>query len=243
MSLSANVTDPDSGQTLTLTLKQDTLLLDKQTVASPATNLPVSFATLTFAPGPHALTIEVSDGTATASCQTLVTVNADTVAPVITCPPDQTVPASSPTGAIVNYASAGASDTCSIPVISYSQNSGTLFGIGDTLVTVTAMDAANNQATCSFTVHVSGANEQVGGLIAYVARLPIHAGFKFSLLAKLSEARIALELRNPRLPAACEALQALINETRAQRGRKLTVPVADELISAASRIRAVIGCN
>src|SRR5262249_43283375 len=110
---------------------------------APASGLPVTFAALNFLPGVHPLTIEVRDGFATASCDTTVTVNADTQAPVVTCPANQSVNATSPAGATVNYPAANASDDCGVASISYSKNSGTLFAIGDTLVTVTVLDAAN----------------------------------------------------------------------------------------------------
>ena len=41
---------------------------------------------------------------------------------------------------------------------------------------------------------------------------------------------------------ACEELVAFSNEAKAQSGKKLTAAQAAELIEAATRIRAVIGC-
>jgi hypothetical protein len=77
VSMQAAVTDPDSGQTLTVTLKQGELLLDTQTVASPAAGVLVTFNPMTFLPGLHPLTVEVDDGTELGRCETTLTLDAD----------------------------------------------------------------------------------------------------------------------------------------------------------------------
>ncbi|MCX6924975.1 MAG: hypothetical protein NT154_17435, partial [Verrucomicrobia bacterium] len=84
------MTDPDTG-TLTVTLKEDGTARDTQTVASPAQNQAVNFASVTFLPGTHTLTIEVSDGSKTASCQTTLEIVQDTQPPTITAPAAVTV--------------------------------------------------------------------------------------------------------------------------------------------------------
>jgi hypothetical protein len=59
------------------------------------------------------------------------------------------------TGMVVNYPAPTATDNCSAsPTITTSQGSGSIFPVGTTTVNVTAKDAANNQASCSFTVTV-----------------------------------------------------------------------------------------
>ncbi len=82
----------------------------------------------------------------------------DTTQPTITCPPDQkfVVPAT-PGGAIINYPSPTTSDVCDpSPMVMCTPASGSLFPLGDTLVTCTATDASGNHASCSFTVTVVG---------------------------------------------------------------------------------------
>ncbi|NBV86678.1 MAG: HYR domain-containing protein, partial [Verrucomicrobia bacterium] len=80
----------------------------------------------------------------------------DTVAPSFTSIPDNvTVSATSASGATVTYASATATDNePGTPAIGYSQNSGTTFPIGTTLVTVTATDNSGNASSGTFTVTV-----------------------------------------------------------------------------------------
>lgn len=87
-----------------------------------------------------------------ATCTFTVTVN-DTQPPVITCPANQSVTATGPSGTVVNYPSPTVSDNCPAaapPVCSPA--SGSTFPLGATSVQCTATDAAGNTATCSFTV-------------------------------------------------------------------------------------------
>jgi MYXO-CTERM domain-containing protein len=126
----------------------------------------VSSATLTYSAGagsafplgntPVAVTATDAAGNA-AICTFTVTVR-DTTPPVITCPANQQAVTRSPDGATVAYPDATATDTVTTPTLSYSQAAGTVFPIGDTLVTATAADAATNSSSCVFTVTVTRAS-------------------------------------------------------------------------------------
>ncbi len=87
-----------------------------------------------------------------------VAVTPERIPPVIACPANVVVtlpPNTTDTGMVVNYPEPTATDNCTAsPIITTSQASGTVFPVGLTTVNVTATDAANNQATCSFTVTV-----------------------------------------------------------------------------------------
>ncbi len=154
VTVSANVTDPDSAQTLTVTLKEGTSLLDTQTGTTPAANALVTFSAVTLSPGAHTLTIEVSDGTASASCTTTVTVEEDTTKPTITCPANLSAGCSLDRLATVSYPAPTVSDNCDAnPTVSCTPASGSAnFPVGVTTVVCTARDAAGNTSTCSFTV-------------------------------------------------------------------------------------------
>jgi len=79
----------------------------------------------------------------------------DVTPPSITCPANVTVSNDAgDCGAIVNYSAANVSDFCGATV-SYSQNSGTFFPVGVTVVTATATDNNNNSNSCDFTVTVN----------------------------------------------------------------------------------------
>ena len=56
----------------------------------------------------------------------------------------------------LTYPQATASDNSGSVVLSYSQESGTAFPVGDTMVAVTAVDPSGNTAGCTFTVTVTG---------------------------------------------------------------------------------------
>ncbi|QIE58097.1 HYR domain-containing protein [Rasiella rasia] len=75
-------------------------------------------------------------------------------APVITCPADITMNNDpGDCGAIVNF-SATATDDCG-STITYSQDSGTVFPVGTTVVTATATDGAGLTDSCTFNVTIN----------------------------------------------------------------------------------------
>jgi hypothetical protein len=134
------------------------------TFNATATDAITAAPTLGYAPasgGTFALGTTTINATATDAagnigrCAFTVTVR-DTTAPAITsCPADQVVEATSPSGASVSYAAAIASDAVSAaPAVVYSKGSGSTFALGMTQVQVSATDAAGNAGTCSFTVTV-----------------------------------------------------------------------------------------
>jgi hypothetical protein len=83
-----------------------------------------------------------------------VTVN-DTTPPVVPTPPDVTVNATSPAGAVVTYPLPAATDNCPGVSVTGAPPSGSAFAIGTTIVTVTATDAAGNRANTTFQVTVN----------------------------------------------------------------------------------------
>ena len=106
-----------------------------------------------FALGDTAVTATATDEAGNVSTSTFTVTVSDTTRPAITADNAQ-AEATSGAGAIVSFAAATATDAVSTPVITYSQNPGTLFALGDTAVTVTATDEAGNASTATFTVIV-----------------------------------------------------------------------------------------
>ena len=79
----------------------------------------------------------------------------DTTAPAVKVPANEVVEATGPNGARVAYGDVSASDIVDGPMNpSCSQASDTVFKLGTTTVTCTAIDAAGNKGTNSFTVTV-----------------------------------------------------------------------------------------
>lgn len=90
--------------------------------------------------------------------------------PAITCPANQ-VMNNDPglCSAVVNYPAATATDNCPGVTVSYSQNPGTAFPVGVTMVTATATDGSANTKTCTFNVTVADAeNPKITNLPADV---------------------------------------------------------------------------
>jgi probable HAF family extracellular repeat protein len=79
----------------------------------------------------------------------------DTAAPSVACPSDVTAEATSPSGAVVTFAAATATDAVDpAPVVVATPASGSTFSMGTTTVTVTATDASGNVGSCQFAVTV-----------------------------------------------------------------------------------------
>ena len=92
----------------------------------------------------------------TSTCSFNVTV-VDNQAPVITCPANMNVIATSAAGAVVNYTAPVGTDNCaSTTTRTAGLASGSTFPLGTTTVTYSVTDAAGNTAQCSFTVTVAG---------------------------------------------------------------------------------------
>ncbi|HVJ18582.1 MAG TPA: right-handed parallel beta-helix repeat-containing protein [Polyangiaceae bacterium] len=172
------------------------------------------------------------------TCTTTVTV-VDHTPPVAVCPANIEADAVSAAGAPVTY-SASATDNCRGVVLSCLPPSGGVFAIGSVDVTCTASDGASLTSSCTFSVHVRGAQEQLGGLRDTIVGLGLPGGTENSLLATIDAAlgRIAAGKGN----AACGQLGALRNEIMAQRGGAITATDADALVAAIDRVRTVLGC-
>jgi Tol biopolymer transport system component len=85
-----------------------------------------------------------------------------------------------------------------------------------------------------------GARDQLVGLGELIDALGLPEGTRNSLTAKVRAAIAALDRGNT--PASCSSLRALVNQARAQSGKELTPGQADQIISHASRVRALLGC-
>jgi alpha,alpha-trehalose phosphorylase len=160
----------------------------------------------------------------------------DTTSPVITTPKELEVNATGPSGATVSYQVTASDDTDPNPSVVCDPPSGSTFAIGTTVVSCTAADASGNRATASFDVHVKGAAEQLVELHSAV----VGVGPGASLARTVRRAQLYLAAGAP--AHACRMLDSVIDEVRAQSGKKIPVEVAAGLIADATRIANVIGC-
>jgi hypothetical protein len=170
-------------------------------------------------------------------CSFNVTVR-DVEAPTIACPAPMTIDATGPQGAVGTFAPL-AVDNCSATVSSLP-TSGSVFAIGTTIVNSTAQDPSGNQSSCSFTVHVKGAAEQLNDLIAAVNSLPIKPGIKTGLLSDLNAA--LAKIQGTTTGPICGPLTDFIGLVSAQKGKAIAASDADALIAKAAQIKTVVGC-
>jgi hypothetical protein len=206
---------------------------DVSAVSSPpsGSTFPVGVSTVTS----HA---ESQSGPPSPDCTFTVTVH-DVESPSITCPSPIIVDAASPQGAAVSFA-VTASDNCSVAEVVSAPASGSVFPIGTTTVSSDAVDPSGNGASCSFTVHVKGAAEQIADLVTSVDSSVTKAGVQNALLAKLNAALAHIQGNDT--ADACAELQAFIHQVEAQAGKAISTSDASALVTAAVQIRAVIGC-
>jgi hypothetical protein len=158
--------------------------------------------------------------------------------PRIICSTNRVAAATTSSGARVIFPAPGASDNCPGVIVICAPPSGSTFAIGTTTVFCTATDASANAATCSFTLHVKGAAEQLRDLIALIGSLHLALGTETSLTSQLRLALEALSAGNT--AAACDYLQTFIGHANAQSGKKLTAAQASSLVAAATQIKTVI---
>jgi hypothetical protein len=160
---------------------------------------------------------------------------ADTTPPVLSLPPDLTVPATSPAGATVFF-TATATDAVDGPVPVLCQpSSGTVFPIGTTTVTCAATDSHSNTATGTFTVTVLSPAQMLSTLIATAAGLNFQQGVNL-LKSALNN------FNQGNTDDACDQLTAFINKVHAQSGKSLSAVEANQLLLAAADVQRALGC-
>jgi len=198
----------------------------------------------TSSPGDHTFTVTATDKAGnTASVihhYTVQPVARDTTPPKIVVPARVVVDATGPRGAAAAYSVSVTDDTDPAPALSCAPASGSLFAIGDTTVTCKATDASGNTATASFTVHVAGAAEQLAALRSHVAALKLRPLVAATLDLELRLAQTTLAAGYPKL--ACVPLVVFETEVRVLPASTIKSADAAYLVTAADRIRAVLGC-
>jgi hypothetical protein len=120
-----------------------------------------------FALGASTVTCSATDAAGNVGQATLSVNVVDTTAPVFGAIDNIITPATSVSGATVNYAVPVARDVVdATPAVSCAPASGSTFPIGATLVTCTATDDASNTATATFSVSVTDTVPPVIGAVA-----------------------------------------------------------------------------
>ena len=125
------------------------------TDAVGVTSLAYSQASGTALPvGTTTVTITARDAANNTGTGTFTVTVRDTTTPVVAAHANVTAEATRAGGAVVNYSPGSATDAVGVTSLTYSQASGTVFPLGTTTVTATAMDAASNAGAGTFNVIV-----------------------------------------------------------------------------------------
>lgn len=115
-----------------------------------------------------------------------------------------------------------------------------LLGSGDNLIAIKAHDSFGWKEGIGLRLTVDYRPLDLQYLISLIRSFNLQRGIENSLVVKLERAEAA-ESRGD-LTAACNLLDAFINEVNAQSGKALTTAQADQLIKAASQIKVGLGC-
>ncbi len=108
-----------------------------------------------FPLGETIVSCTATDSAGNTSSGTFSVVVIDTTPPDMTCPGSQAIEATGPNGAVVTYSQPTVVDIADLsPTVISEPASGSVFGLGDTVVDCTAVDASGNVSSCSFVIAV-----------------------------------------------------------------------------------------
>jgi hypothetical protein len=105
--------------------------------------------------GAHTLTFTVTDSRGASASATTTVLVQDTTAPTLTLPPNQMVEATSAAGSAVSFIASAFDAVGGNVTVTCSPAAGTVFPLGDTPVTCSALDPSGNTAAGTFMVNVS----------------------------------------------------------------------------------------
>jgi hypothetical protein len=169
----------------------------------------------------------------------------DNIAPVITVPTSMIVNGNLSGGANVTYSVTAADNSGAAPNLSLSKASGSVFPFGTTTVTATATDGCGNSSNASFTVTVRTLSQQAslidGQVQSLVSAGTLTSGQGAGLSDRLNE--ITAKINQGQISAACNQLNAFINQVTGFIGGKLSAAQGQALISAANALQINLGCQ
>lgn len=143
ITVTGTATDPDPGDTLSYAWHDD---------GGPLGTIPS--ITLVRPLGTHTLVLTVTDSRGATSRDTTTVTVRDSVPPRLDLPADVAAEATSAAGAPVDFVVSAVDAVDALPVVVCSRASGSMFPLGNTVVSCTAADASGNTAAGSFTVTV-----------------------------------------------------------------------------------------
>lgn len=246
----AEATSP-SGANVTFQVSSSDPLsgIDSTSISMPSGSMfPLGTTTVTYTATDRAGNIATTSFTVTVR---------DTTPPAIAPVASVTVEATSPSGAIVMFPLPAATDVVDpAPVVTAAPGSGSQFPIGTTMVLVTASDRSGNHATASFTVTVLSAAQMTTNLINATSSAGFQQGtslltnvFRWLHLLPGIFSPLSASATAPSRPAsggliaACNQLQAFVNQTSAQSGKHLSAADAGAFALDAAHIAAAAGCS
>jgi hypothetical protein len=177
------------------------------------------------------------DGSFNASTASQTVTVRDGEAPSVSVPADFAVNATMAAGAVVSYVTSH-SDNIGVVSFSCDRASGSVFPIGANLVSCTALDAAGNSTSKSFTVTVLGAGQQMVNLIELIRGMPMSEAQRSHLVEALDRAFA----NRHNTVIACRFLDEFIQSAGPGTPTRIAADSRTAVVSHALRIRYVMGC-
>lgn len=110
----------------------------------------------TLPAGAHTINCRAADAAGNISASNFSVTVHDVEPPHITCPPDASALANSPEGAVAIFGQPVVSDNCGAPTLACDHTSGSVFPVGDNIVTCSATDSAGGIDRCTLKIAVRG---------------------------------------------------------------------------------------
>ena len=177
--------------------------------------------------GIDTFTYTAFDGQAESDSATVTVTVEDVTPPVLSLPADMTVEATGPDGATVEYIVTATDDSDPVPNVTCVPASGSLFPVGETLVSCTATDASGNSSDGTFLVTVEVGDATFDGFVTAVEDLDLRMGTERGIVSKIEEAQAFFISEDTE--GAISKLMDVINFVEAQEGKKLTPAEADQI--------------
>jgi hypothetical protein len=197
-----------------------------------------------FPVGNTIVTYSATDAHGNTGSATQVVTVIDNTNPIISCPANQIIEPTCPTGAVGTYSTPTATDNCAVQSINRTAGpaSGSVFTFGTTTVTHQATDIYGNTASCSFTITVLTPQQVIQNLQAAVSASSLTGTQKNGLLAKLSAALQGLN--NGQTNVACNKMAEFNNSVQVLiNNGSLSAATGNAWILSSNHVRNTIGCT
>jgi hypothetical protein len=194
----------------------------------------------TFPVGETAVTCKASDASDNTVEDSFKVFVVDSQPPIITIPPDITIPASTPDGAIVTFGITVKDIGDLQPSITCDKAAGA-FPVGISKITCKAIDASGNQSFASFQIKVVSSAEQLLEINAWLTGLNLNKSVEDKLRERLEKISSAVSMD---FSSACKRVDDVLKAIDKQSGEdQMADEIKESFVKRLNQLRSAIGCK